>query len=95
MKLFIFLVLMVSILFSWDGYSYEKGAYIEIQTYDHKGIGEGPIEYYDYSDGKYKTGYLDMYPGKDGTIRDDQSGESLLFMNGLIPKSYTILFIFP
>lgn len=74
---FIILIFLASLYaLSWDGYSYEKGAYIDIETYDHKGVGEGPVEYYDYSDGEYKSGYLDMYPGGSGTITNDETGES-------------------
>lgn len=74
---FIVLIFLASLYaLSWDGYNYEKDAYIDIETYDHKGVGEGPVEYYDYSDGEYKSGYLDMYPGGSGTITDDETGES-------------------
>lgn len=63
-------------LFAWSGYSYDKGNYIDVETYDHKDQGAGPVEYYDYEDGEYKTGYLDMYSGGTGTITDDETGES-------------------
>ncbi|MDA7817236.1 hypothetical protein N9A28_03500 [Sulfurimonas sp.] len=77
MKYIILLFLSLNIsLFSWDGYSYEEGKYIDVETYDHQGQGEGDIEYYDHSDGEYKTGYLDMYSGGTGTITDDETGES-------------------
>ncbi len=76
MKALIYIFFLATTLLAWDGYSYEKGTHIEIETYDHKGVGEGSIEYYDYSDGEYKTGYLDMYPGGNGVITDDESGES-------------------
>jgi len=62
--------------YAWDGYSYDKGNYIDVETYDHQGNGEGPVEYYDYESGEYKSGYLDMYPGGTGTITDDETGES-------------------
>lgn len=76
MKFVFFILLMYSLVYSWEGYSYDKGNYIDIETYDHQGHGEGPVEYYDYSSGEYKSGYLDMYPGGTGTITDDDSGES-------------------
>jgi hypothetical protein len=76
MRFLAFVLLSCSMLLAWDGYSYEKGNYIEVESYDHKGVGEGPVEYYDYSDGQYKSGYLDMYSGGAGTITDDESGES-------------------
>jgi hypothetical protein len=70
-------IFLISIYaFSWEGYSYEKSAYIEVESYDHRGLGEGPVEYYDYSEGEYKSGYLDMYDGGTGTITDDENGES-------------------
>lgn len=64
-------------VYAWDGYSYNTSNYIEIETYDHQGRGEGEVEYYDYSDGQYKTGYLDMYSGGTGTLTDDATGESI------------------
>ena len=74
--LLVILLLCNSSLLSWEGYSYDKGNYIDIDSYDHQGQGEGPVEYYDYSDGEYKSGYLDMHPGGSGTITNDDSGES-------------------
>ena len=56
---------------AWDGYSYEKGSYIDVDSYDHQGQGEGDVEYYDYSDGQYHTGYLDMESGGTGQITDE------------------------
>ncbi len=53
---------------AWDGEA-EDGSQIEVESYDHRGIGEGDVEY--YKDGKYHSGYLDMYPGGSGTITDD------------------------
>ena len=72
------LTLIVSFVlaYSWEGYSYDKGNYVDVESYDHQGQGEGPVEYYDYSSGEYKSGYLDMYPGGTGTITDDDTGES-------------------
>lgn len=62
---------------AWDGYKVENGEAIEVETYDHQGQGEGPVEYYDYETGEYRTGYLDMYPGGSGTITDDETGEEI------------------
>ena len=76
MKNILLLVLLTSFSFGWEGYSYDKGNYIDVQTYDHEGRGEGPVEYYDHEDGEYKTGYLDMYSGGTGTITGDETGES-------------------
>lgn len=62
---------------SWDGYKVDSGEQIEVETYDHGGNGEGPVEYYDYETNEYRTGYLDMYPGGSGTITDDETGEEI------------------
>ena len=60
---------------AWDGtgYNYDTGDYnsIEVEAYDHQYRGEGPVSFFDYSDGEYKTGWLDMYPGGTGTIYTD------------------------
>ena len=56
---------------AWEGYNYESGSYIDVDSYDHQGQGEGDVEYYDYNDGEYHTGYLDMYPGGTGEITDE------------------------
>lgn len=76
MQKFVLLLALTLSLFGWDGYSYEKGNYIEVESYDHNGEGEGDVEYYDYEDGEYKTGYLDMERDGSGTITDDETGES-------------------
>ena len=60
-------------LSAWDGYNYTTGSYIEVESYDHGGSGEGEVEYYE--DGEYRTGYLDMYPGGSGEIYDYDTGE--------------------
>jgi hypothetical protein len=75
-----FAIMMLAIFASvqinaWEGFSYEKGSYIEIDSYDHQGIGEGDVEYFDYSDGQYHTGYLDMYPGGTGEITDEDGNK--------------------
>ena len=69
----IFTLLIISLLISvqaqaWDGEA-EDGSQIEVESYDHQGIGEGDVEY--YKDGEYHSGYLDMYPGGSGTITDE------------------------
>jgi hypothetical protein len=69
------IVFYIPNLFAWDGYNYDTGSYIEVESYDHRGQGEGEVEYYDYSSGEYKSGYLDMYPGGSGDLTDYESGE--------------------
>ena len=61
--------------YAWEGYNYDTGSYIDIESYDHNGNGEGEVEYYDYSTGEYSWGYLDMYPGGSGTLYDYNTGE--------------------
>lgn len=60
---------------AWDGTTSE-GTAITVESYDHDGRGEGPVEYYDYDAGEYRSGYLDMYPGGSGEITDDETGET-------------------
>ena len=79
-------VLLASVLFlyffsiqfatAWEGYNYDTGSYIEIESYDHQGQGEGEVEYYDYDTGEYRSGYLDMYPGGSGELTDYETGET-------------------
>ena len=61
---------------AWDGYKTDTGGQIEIESYDHEGRGEGPVDYYDYESGEYRSGYLDMHPGGSGELTDDESGET-------------------
>lgn len=70
-KLLIVSLLLTTQMNAWEGYSYENDSYIDVDSYDHQGIGEGEVEYYDYDDGEYHTGYLDMYPGGTGEITDE------------------------
>ena len=64
-----------SVAYGWDGFDYTTGNHISIESYDHGGNGEGEVEYFDYSTGTYKSGYLDMYPGGSGTLMDYETGE--------------------
>jgi len=69
------LALVPGKLSAWDGYREDTGGSIEIESYDHRGKGEGAVEYYDYDSGEYRSGYLDMYPGGSGQLTDDETGE--------------------
>jgi hypothetical protein len=71
----IFIFLLSTFGHSWDGYDYTTGNYIDIESYDHGGRGEGEVEFYDYGTGTYKSGYLDMHPGGSGTLYDYETGE--------------------
>ena len=61
---------------AWGGYSYDTGDYIDVESYDHQGRGEGEVEYYDYNSGEYRSGYLDMYPGGSGELTDYETGQT-------------------
>lgn len=61
-------IFLTSQINAWDGVAMD-GSYVEVESYDHRGIGEGDVEY--YKDGEYHYGYLDMYPGGSGTITDE------------------------
>lgn len=53
-KVILLSLLFVSLsAFSWDGYDYEKGAYVEIEKGNLVRPGKD-IEIYDYSTGEYK-----------------------------------------
>jgi hypothetical protein len=69
------LISISSSVFSWSGYDYTNGCYIEVESYDHGYSGQGEVEYYDYCSGEYKYGYMDMYPGGSGDIYVYDSGE--------------------
>lgn len=67
--------LLAPCAFAWSGYNYSTGSFFDVESYDHQYRGEGPVEYFDYRDAQYKTGYLDLYPGGTGVLYDDDTGE--------------------
>jgi len=76
----IILLFITHILFpfnasAWDGYDWTNNSYIDVESFDHGGTGEGDVEYYDYSSGEYKYGYMDLDSGGSGTIYDYDTGE--------------------
>ncbi|KGQ26347.1 hypothetical protein JP33_04865 [Gallibacterium anatis CCM5995] len=73
--LFTIVIIFASPAFCWTGYNYDTGSYFEVERYDHQGLGEGPVEYYDYNSGEYKSGYLDLFPGASGILYDEDTGE--------------------
>tara|TARA_B100000700_G_scaffold326501_1_gene438243 strand:- start:284 stop:538 length:255 start_codon:yes stop_codon:yes gene_type:complete len=77
MKLLAFLTILSfsGLTWGWSGFDYKTGSYVEIETYNHGGVGEGEVEYFDYQDGQYKNGYLDMEPGGSGTLYDYGTGD--------------------
>ena len=64
---------------SWDGYDYDKGSHVTIE----KGnlVREGrEIEYYDYGDGRYKSGTVESIDSSgDIEVYDNETGESRQF----------------
>ena len=52
MKFFIFLLTISSTANAWDGYDYNTGSYIEIESGNTVRAGND-IEIYDYNDGSY------------------------------------------
>ncbi|MCT7633398.1 hypothetical protein [Aliarcobacter butzleri] len=49
MRVLLTLIVSFVLAYSWEGYSYDKGNYVDVESYDHQGQGEGPVEYYDIS----------------------------------------------
>ena len=44
MKILLTIILLINLAYAWEGYSPDKGDSISIESYDHKGRGEGPVE---------------------------------------------------
>ena len=61
--------------YAWDGYDWTNSSYIDVESFDHGGTGEGDVEYYDYGSGEYKYGYMELDYGGSGTIYDYDTGE--------------------
>ena len=73
-----FLLMIPSIIFAWDGYDYEKGAYVEIEKGNLVRSGED-IEIYDYDTGEYKNVEVQSISGSGSgaevEVYDYDSGE--------------------
>jgi hypothetical protein len=76
MAIYLLCFIYVTSAGAWDGYNQDTGSYIEVESYDHQGQGEGEVEYYDSESGDYRTGYLDMHPGGSGELTDNETGET-------------------
>lgn len=81
--LFFWVVLLIaSPALAWDGYDYDKGAYIEIEKGNRVRKGE-EIEYYDYNSGEYRTGDVESVERSgssvDVEVFDHDSGEYRTF----------------
>jgi hypothetical protein len=80
--LFVFAILFFVITSdanAWDGYDYEKGAYIEIEKGNLVREGE-TIEIYDYNDGEYKDVDVESIENYGSTVEvevyDPETGET-------------------
>lgn len=64
--------------FTWDGYDYESGNYVEIEKGNLVREGE-EIEYYDYGSGEYRYGEVQQIQssgsGAELEVYDYESGE--------------------
>ncbi|AVQ86233.1 hypothetical protein C7R88_02255 [Plesiomonas shigelloides] len=69
-------------VFSWDGYDYDVGNYVEIDKGNLVRQGE-EIEYYDYQDGQYKSADVESINGYGGSVEievyDHNTGEYRTF----------------
>tara|TARA_R110002049_G_scaffold275802_1_gene453938 strand:+ start:528 stop:800 length:273 start_codon:yes stop_codon:yes gene_type:complete len=85
-KLKIFVVgvalLCSGVLHAWDGYDYESGSHIEIESGNLVREGE-EVEYYDYGSGEYRYGDVEEIEsnGRGATVEiyDYESGEYRTF----------------
>lgn len=76
--LILVLLMPANFLFAWDGYDYEKGAYIEIEKGNLVRSGED-IEIYDYSDGTYKDVEVESVDSDEVEVYDSDTGEYRTF----------------
>lgn len=76
------LVLIACTATAWDGYDYDKGAYVEIEKGNLVRPGE-EIEFYDYDAGEYRYGSVESIDSYGGTteveIYDYDAGEYRTF----------------
>ncbi len=80
--LFLSLSLISISAFSWNGYDYDKGSYIEIEKGNLVREGE-EIEYYDYESGEYKYGEVESINSYGSSVEvevyDSDTGEYRTF----------------
>ena len=83
-KISILLFVLICFLFpqqliAWDGYDYDKGAYIEIEKGNKVRAGE-TIEIYDYGTGEYKDVEVDSVNRSGNSVEievtDSETGET-------------------
>lgn len=80
--LLIMAILFVTNLFSWNGYDYNEGSYVEIEKGNLVRSGR-EIEYYDYKDGEYKSAEVDSIRSYGSSVElnviDSDTGEMRTF----------------
>lgn len=80
--LFIAAMLFATPCMAWDGFDYEKGAYIEIEKENLVRSGS-TIEIFDYEDGEYKDVEVESIQripgGVEIEVSDPESGENRTF----------------
>lgn len=81
-KLLVIFILISGPAYSWDGYDYNKGTYVEIERGNLVREGED-IEVYDYGSGEYRNMTVqsmdDSGSGVDMEVYDNDSGEYRTF----------------
>ncbi|MCT7549839.1 DUF5334 domain-containing protein [Aliarcobacter butzleri] len=82
MKKILVISLLITNLFSWNGYDYDNGTDIEIGKGNLVRSGND-IEYYDYSDGEYKNAQVDSIRSYGNSVElnviDEETGEYRTF----------------
>lgn len=80
--LMIFLAIVATSAFAWDGYDYENGTYVEIEKGNLVRPGQ-EIEYYDYDSGEYKYGDVESINSYGSSVEveiyDSETGEYRTF----------------
>jgi len=79
---FVMLFFVISNANAWDGFDYEKGAYVEIEKGSLVREGE-TIEIYDYNDGEYKDVDVESIENYGSIVEvevyDSETGETRIF----------------
>jgi GTPase len=78
MKKNILFIFIISFLNSWDGYDYDTGNYIEVESGNLVRSGN-EIEIYDYQTGEYKNVEVESIKDKELEVYDHETGEYRTF----------------
>ena len=76
--LFLMLIIFNTPVFSWDGYDYDTGNYIEIEKGNLVRAGND-IEIYDYETGEYRDVEVQGMVGNEQEVYDYDTGEYRTF----------------